>query len=127
MQSKFSVYHSAAVAFIDGTAGIAQYSDAKTNDPLVVALRRRVKPVADESLRRDEAYASVKAGGATEETRVRHASGTVGNPMTDAAIEAKFKANAIDAIGGERAKRVCESVWSLEKLADVRELVELLG
>src|SRR5439155_17771790 len=31
LQSKFSTLHSAAVAMIDGTAGIAQYSDAKAS------------------------------------------------------------------------------------------------
>ena len=63
LQSKFTTLHSAAVALIDGDAGTAQYSDAKASDPAVVALRRKVKPVADESLRKDEAYAYVLAGG----------------------------------------------------------------
>ena len=127
LQSKFSVYHSAAVAFVDAAAGIAQYSNARATDPLLVALRRKVKPIVDESLRKDEAYATVSAGGRKEEAHIQHASGTVDNPMTDAAIEAKFKANAIDAIGAENAKRVCDVVWSLEKLADVRELLALVA
>ena len=38
LQSKFSTLHSAAVALIDGTAGIVQYSDAKATDPTVAAL-----------------------------------------------------------------------------------------
>ena len=55
LQSKFSTLHSTAVAFLDGQAGTAQYSDAKASDPTVAALRRKVTPVADEALRRDEA------------------------------------------------------------------------
>src|SRR5262249_32953139 len=39
LQSKFSTLHSAAVALIDGNAGMAQYSDAKAVDPAVAALR----------------------------------------------------------------------------------------
>src|SRR6202161_336839 len=35
LQSKFSTVHSAAVALVDGAAGIAQYSDARARDPLV--------------------------------------------------------------------------------------------
>src|SRR4029077_11943873 len=46
LQSKFSTLHSAAVALVDGNAGMAQYSDAKAVDPAVAALRRKVKPVA---------------------------------------------------------------------------------
>jgi hypothetical protein len=47
--------------------------------------------------------------------------------MSDAAIEAKFLANATPVIGSERAKRACALAWSLEKLADARELIALLA
>ena len=127
LQSKFSIYHSAAVAFADGNAGIPQYTDAKANDPLLAALRRKVKPIADAALRKDEAYATVVAGNRTEEAHVIHASGTAANPMSDAAIEAKFLANARPVIGEMRAKRVCESVYALETMPDVRDLIGLLA
>ena len=127
LQSKFSVYHSAAVAFADGGAGVLQYTDAKANDPVLVSLRRKVKPVSDASLRNDEAYATVVAGNIREEAHVPHASGTSKNPMSDAAIEEKFLANAIPAIGEKRAKRVCEAVYALEDIHDVRDLIGLLA
>ena len=43
LQSKFSIYHSAAVAYLDRAAGIAQYSDARAPTPTVVALRGKVE------------------------------------------------------------------------------------
>ena len=127
LQSKFSVYHSAAVAFADGGAGVLQYTDAKANDPVLVSLRRKVKPVSDASLRNDEAYATVVAGNIRGEAHVQHASGTSKNPMSDAAIEEKFLANATPAIGEKRAKRVCEAVYALEDIHDVRDLIGLLA
>ena len=127
LQSKFSTLHSAAVALVDGAAGIAQYSDARARDPLVAALRGKVKAVADESLGKDEAYAVIVAGGTRHEAHVAHASGTAANPMSDAAIEAKFLANATPVIGTERARAVCDRVWALEKLPDMRELIALLA
>ncbi len=127
LQSKFSTVHSAAVALVDGAAGVAQYSDAKAADPMVAALRRKVKPVADDTLRKDEAYAVVTAGGKLYEMHVAHASGTADNPMSDAAIEAKFLANATPVIGRARADRARDVVWSLEAQTDVRELVGLLA
>jgi 2-methylcitrate dehydratase PrpD len=127
LQSKFSTLHSAAVALIDGTAGVAQYSDAKAVDPAVAALRRKVKAVADETLRKDEAYAVITVGGKRHEVHIPHASGTADNPMSDAAIEAKFMANATPVIGRERAERARDFVWSLERQADVRELAALLA
>jgi 2-methylcitrate dehydratase PrpD len=127
LQSKFSYRHCAAVALADGAAGIAQYSDARAADPAVAALRRKVTAVADETLRRDEACATVMAGGVRHEAHVAHASGTADNPMSDAAIEAKFLANAAPAIGRERARAASELVWSLEACADVRELIALVA
>src|SRR5712691_2284053 len=81
LQSKFSTLHSAAVALVDGAAGVAQYSDAKAADSSVAALRLKVNAVADESLRRDEAHAEIVAGGRTHRVHIAHASGTADNPM----------------------------------------------
>ncbi len=127
LQSKFSIAHSAAAAFVDGNAGVAQYTDAKATDPQLVALRRKVKVVTDETLGTDEAHAIVVAGSVRAEAHVLHASGTVANPMSDTAIEAKFLANATPVIGEARAKRVCEVVWVLETVGDMRELIGLLA
>ena len=126
LQSKFSLYHSAAAAYVDGNAGILQYTDAKANDPTLMALRCKVKPVADASLRKEEAHVSIVAGGVLHEVHVPHASGTALNPMSNAAINAKFLANAEPVIGHTRAQRVCEMVWALEQLADMRDLIALL-
>src|SRR5216683_3336284 len=79
LQSKFSTLHSAAVALVDGAAGIAQYSDAKARDPLVAALRSKVKAVGDEALGKDEAYAVIVAGNRRHEVHIAHAGGTAEN------------------------------------------------
>lgn len=127
LQSKFSTVHSAAVALIDGAAGVAQYSDARAADPAVAALRRKVQPVADETLRQDEAYAAITVGGKRHDVHIAHASGTADNPMSDAAIEAKFLANAAPTIGRERAERARDFVWALERQPDMRVLAALLA
>lgn len=127
LQSKFSTVHSAAVALIDGAAGIAQYSDTRAADPAVAALRRKVKAIGDEGLRKDEAHAAIVVSGQRHEVHVAHASGTADNPMSDAAIEAKFLANATPVIGDARANRAGEWVTRLEKQSDMRELIALLA
>lgn len=127
LQSKFSIYHSAAIAYIDRDAGIAQYTDQKALDPMVAALRRKVKVTTDDALRTDEAYATVIAGGKRHEARVAHAGGTVDNPMSDEAMERKFRANAEPVIGATGASRVSELVWRLDAISDVRELTALLA
>jgi 2-methylcitrate dehydratase PrpD len=126
LQSKFSVYHSAAVAYLDRTAGLAQYTDARATAAGVIALRGKVTVITDENFRRDQAHATlVTVSGEIHEADVPHASGTVDNPMSDAAIEAKFLANATPVIGAERAREIATYVWRLETLADARTLIAL--
>jgi 2-methylcitrate dehydratase PrpD len=127
LQSKFSTIHSAAVALVDGAAGIAQYSDTKVSDPVVAALRRKVSALADETLGKDEAFASIMAAGRRHDIHIAHASGTAANPMSDTAIEAKFLANAAPVISADRAARAAALVWSLERQPDVGRLLELLA
>ena len=120
LKSKFSLTHSAAVAYADGDAGRAQYTDDRATAPEIVALRERVRVTADASLRRDEARAAlVLPAGGRGEAHVPHASGTVDNPMSDAAIEAKFLANAVPVIGATHAEAVVDAVSRLETLPDV--------
>jgi 2-methylcitrate dehydratase PrpD len=125
LQSKFSVYHSAAVAWIDGAARILQYTDERASDPAVVELRQRIKVTTDASLRSDQAEAVAIVDGVRHRTFVEHASGTADNPMSDAEIEAKFLANAEPVIGSDRARRGRDLVQRLDQLADVRELIQL--
>jgi len=126
LQAKFSLAHSAAVAFLDRDAGIAQYSDERARARDVIALRKRISAAADESLRRDEAHGCLVATSGTRlERHVEHASGTVENPMSDAAIEAKFLANAAPVLGEERARRLAQEVWRLDELPNVAPLIAL--
>jgi len=126
LQSKFSIYHAAAAAYLDGRAGIAQFSDKRAAASDVVALRGKIEARIDETLGNDQAEATLfLVGGQRLETRVEHASGTVENPMSDRAIEDKFMANAAPVIGEARTRQVAAAAWRLEALADGRELVAL--
>ena len=81
LHSKFSIYHSAAVALIDGEAGVAQYTDERAMDARVVTVRDKISVVADDTLRRDEAIAEMVRHGKVNTAHIAHATGTVKNPM----------------------------------------------
>jgi 2-methylcitrate dehydratase PrpD len=50
LEGKFSIYHAVAVAIVEGAAGEKQFSDRAVQDPVIVALRTRVVPVAPPEL-----------------------------------------------------------------------------
>jgi len=125
--SKFSVYHSAAVALIDGASGAQQFTDARACDPAVIALSRKVRVEFDDSMRTDQADACVITNAGRHAVKIDHAMGTVQNPMTDSALENKFYVNAEPVIGAERAQQIIEMVWTFEQQSDVRNLMALCG
>jgi 2-methylcitrate dehydratase PrpD len=126
LKSKFSIGHATAVSYIDGAAGRAQFSNERATAADVTALRAKVAVTVDEDFRVDQARAVVTAtDGRTAEHMVEHATGMVDNPMSDDAILAKFHDNAEPIVGAERAKAIRETVWRLEEVADVGELVGL--
>jgi 2-methylcitrate dehydratase PrpD len=126
LMSKFSINHSASVAYLDGTAGIAQYSDARAAAADVLAFRPKILVSTVDSFRKDQAHATLVAtDGRRFEAPVAHASGTVDNPMSDVALERKFLGNAASALGEARARTVADRVWTLDEVGDVRDLVAL--
>jgi len=52
LEGKFSVYHSCAAAIVHGRCGEHEYSDEVVADPVIVALRQKVKAVATPTWRR---------------------------------------------------------------------------
>lgn len=124
LMAKFSANHAAAVAYIDRAAGVVQFTDERSRDVDVLALRRLVQVKPDPSYRLDQAAASVRTrSGAIHEAEVAHATGTVSNPMSDQALSDKFLGNAAPAVGAEQARRVIDIIWRLDTLGDAGELV----
>jgi 2-methylcitrate dehydratase PrpD len=124
LMSKFSANHAAAVAYIDRAAGVEQFTNDRSADAAVQALRRliEVKPVA--SLRLDQSAATVRTrSGFFHEAHIEHATGTVSNPLSDRQLIEKFRSNAGTVLGADRARIVADMIWQLDTLADIGELV----
>ena len=123
LEGKFSVYHSAAVAIIHGAAGEREYSDPACADPAVIALRDAVSATARPGIHEDQARVTIRLrDGRVLETFVEHAIGSKTRPMTDAALEAKFRGLAdgiLSATETNRLIEVCGSVWSLADAAEM--------
>jgi len=123
LESKWSIYHSAAVALVNGAAGEHEYSDASVADPAVAALRGRVAAAADEAMRQDEARVSITlADGRVLDCHVEHALGSVDRPMSDADLEVKFTGLAEGILPAEQISRLIGLCWSITALEDVAEI-----
>ena len=108
---------------IDGAAGVAQYCDARVNDPAVQALRAKVAVHANAAIGKEQARVRVRlAGGAVHEMFVKHARGSSGRPLDDAELESKFRALAAGTLAPPQLGTVLQKCQSLDNCADVAEL-----
>ncbi len=126
LESKWSLYHSAAAAIVDGAAGEHQYTDERVHDPVVSQVRERVTAEADASLREDEAYVTITLrDGQIVEQHVEHALGSIDRPMSDRDLERKFLALAEDVLPRARIDALIEKCWQAAGLDDVAELARM--
>lgn len=124
LMSKFSANHAAAVAYIDQAAGVAQFTNERSGDSAVQALRKLIQVKTAPSFRVDQSAALVRTkSGSTHEAQIAHATGTISNPMSDRALGEKFLGNAVSVIGADRGRKVADMIWRLDTLDDVGELV----
>jgi 2-methylcitrate dehydratase PrpD len=123
LEGKFSVYHSCAVALIHGAAGEAQYSDEAVRDPKVIALRDRVTAAVDKSMHEDQVHVTIRLkNGRTLECYVEHAVGSLGRPMSDADLEAKFRGLAEGILSKPETDELIRLCWDIGKLKDAGEV-----
>jgi len=123
LEGKFSVYHSAAVAIIFGTAGESQYSDACVRDSRVIALRDKVVASVDRRMHEDQARITIKLkDGNTRQKFVEHALGSVHRPLGDSDLETKFRGLTEGILSETETDNLIRLCWGVEKLEDVGEL-----
>ena len=122
LEGKFSVFHSAAVALIDGAGGEAQYADARVNAADVVALRARVYAEADAAMAMDAVHITIAlANGSREEMRIAHCVGSRLQAMTDAQLDDKFRAQCDPVLGSRRSGAALALLRRVDELHQASE------
>jgi 2-methylcitrate dehydratase PrpD len=120
LEGKFSVFHSAAVALIEGKAAEHEYTDPVVRDPVVIGLRDRVEVETSPEIREDEAYLEVRLrDGRVLQKHVPHAIGSLERPMSDQDLEAKFRALAENVLPPPRLDELIRLCWDIETAQEV--------
>ena len=124
LEGKFSVFHSAAVALIDGAGGQAQFADARVNDPQVIALRDRVHARIDAGMALHAAEVLVTlVDGSRAAMQVDHCLGSGQRPMSDGQLDDKFLDQCVPVLGTGRAASALALLRRIATLDDLRPCV----
>jgi 2-methylcitrate dehydratase PrpD len=122
--ARVSIHHAAACGLVLGRAGPHEFSLAVVNDPVVVALRDRVRAALDPALPDGAARISlVTQSGRRIETTVRSARGGLDHPLSDADLEAKLRDGVRQNGSALDADRIIDAVWSLDQAGSVAPLM----
>jgi 2-methylcitrate dehydratase PrpD len=119
LEGKFSIYHAASVALVEGAGGVDQFSDRAVRDRAIASLRDRVSTVVDSMLHEDQVRISVIArDGRRLEKYVEHAVGSLDHPMSDKDLEAKFTGLAAGVLSSDRQRKLMDLCWGVGSLAE---------
>jgi 2-methylcitrate dehydratase PrpD len=124
--------HMCAIMVIDGKVTFASSHDEKRmRDRKVLALRSHIELRGDEALsaampsRQGIVEISLRDG-----RNLRHHTsavrGTAENPMTRAEVDEKSYDLIAPVLSKARARKLCDAIWKLEKISDLRGLRPLL-
>ena len=124
--------HMCAVMLLDGIVTFESAHDEKRmKHPKVLAVRSKVNLLGDDEMAAAmpsrQARLSLKLNDGRElNTHVKAVLGTAQNPMTRAQVDEKCYHLMAPILGKARARKLCDAVWDIEKIGDVRKLRMLL-
>jgi 2-methylcitrate dehydratase len=120
-----------AAALADGHVLPESFSEEKLRDVTIRDLLGKIKVVADEEI--DDLFPGIKRARVTiithegerfsKETDV--AKGAPEDPLSDAELEAKFRANARGVLSDEQQDRAIEATWGFDEQEDVGEYMRI--
>jgi len=124
--------HMCAVMLLDGTVTFKSSHDQKRmRHPKVLELRKRITLHGDPALTRvlpsrQGIVEVVLRDGRSLRHHTTAVRGTAQNPMTRAEVDTKSYDLIAPVAGKARARKLCDAVWNLERVKNVRELRPLL-
>lgn len=129
--ARFSLPYAVGAVLVWGKAGIEEFSDAKIDDPAVLALCDRTRYVVDDTLPFPQSFPGwlfiTMKDGRRLEARMDASRGSRENPMSDADVHGKFEANAARALPGAQVRRLWDEGLRLDGAADIRNFTQLLA
>jgi 2-methylcitrate dehydratase len=121
-----------AAALRDGTISVNTFEEGRIRDPALRPLMRRILVSENAEYTRDfprfmrNRIEITTRDGRTHADEGRYPRGHVENPMSDAELEAKFRALCNGRLGAAQCDRTLDTIWHLDAAADLDRLFELV-
>ena len=126
-EAQVSLPYSVAIAFADGAALPAQYSNERLHDTAVMSVSERLVVEVDDTLPRGvSCHLTVTTkDGRAHTAQVDYPRGSTRNPLSDVDLTDKFLMLTDGVLPAGAGDRIAKQVFELESVTDVNELVAL--
>jgi 2-methylcitrate dehydratase PrpD len=123
LESKYSIYHAAAIGLVRGKGGLQEFTEDAVRDPALARIRGITTAVADPSVTEDQVRIEVSMrNGERFELFVEQSLGNVHRPLSNAQLEEKFRDQAVLALPAATVDALIERSWAIDALEDVGDL-----
>ena len=127
LESKFSVFHSCAVAIMKGQAGEHEYADDVVRSPEVIALRDRVELIVDRQIHEASVDVTIETtDGRSLHIFIERAIGSLEKPMTHDLLKAKFVDQSAPILGLAQSEQAWLACMGLADQPDLKTVLQSL-
>lgn len=123
LQSKYSIYHAAAIGLVRGKGGLQEFTEAAVNDPDIKRVRELTTAEPDGGITEDQVRIEVEMeNGDKLSLFVEESLGNVRRPLSDRQLAEKFAEQAVLALPKATVDLLIDKCWHIDELANVRHL-----
>jgi 2-methylcitrate dehydratase PrpD len=123
LESKYSIYHAAAIGLVRGKGGLQEFTDEAVADPELKRVREVTTAVGDDSITEDQAHIEVVLrNGATLTKFVEQSLGNLHRPLSNEQLTEKFVDQAVLALPRPQVDAIVEQCWRIDELSNAGDL-----
>jgi 2-methylcitrate dehydratase PrpD len=123
LESKYSIYHAAAIGLVRGKGGLQEFTEEAIRDPALERVRAVTTAVGDASITEDHVHIEViLRNGETLTKFVEQSLGNLHRPLSNEQLTEKFLDQAVLALPRPQVEAVIEQSWRIDELKDVGDL-----
>jgi 2-methylcitrate dehydratase PrpD len=123
LETKYSIYHAAAIGLVRGKGGLQEFTEEALADPALQRVRAVTTAVGDDTITEDQVHIEVVLrNGETLSKFVEQSLGNLHRPLSNEQLTEKFVDQAVLALPRHQVDAVVEQGWRVDTLADAGDL-----
>jgi 2-methylcitrate dehydratase PrpD len=123
LETKYSIYHAAAIGLVRGKGGLQEFTEQALHDTNLEHVRAVTTAVGDTSITEDQVHIEVVLrDGRTLTKFVEQSLGNLHRPLSNEQLTEKFVDQAVLALPRTQVDSIVEQCWRLDSLRDAGDL-----